>query len=459
VVLESGDVRFMALLLVSITVALLSAPASWNAYDIGFFIDWVDVADHYGIFGVYKYALKAAYPPIPILIWVPLFKAGVSLSILLLGYPNYGIVRMIAKIPVILSIYATAYILYKYFGRDSALFYLLYYGVYGIIAGFQFDTIAVLGLLMAYIYVVRDRPWLAGLSSTLAFLSKHALAVVFPYLLIVYWRRRGFRQALKFFLATVVPCLVIVAPFLLYDPYSFIYKVLFFHSRRYPQLLSIYAIPLFLTRYRYWLLPSYITWVWVVPYALTYLLLLAMLFRARCNSDCVLLGCMSLVITIVLLNKIGNTNYQLWFAPFLAIFVARYSSGRSLKLLYVLLPILTILFHDYLTLYSAAVVHGKYFITEDLRYYDAEKLVLESFRDAPAYADIRILLTFSRTYMYGVHMFFYENIWLTRTILTIFYIGSLTLFQYKIMNIMRTRCSLSLKWIREIIHWYGRRVP
>jgi len=153
---------------------------------------------------------------------------------------------------------------------------------------------------------------------------------------------------------------------------------------------------------------------------------------------------------MILLNKVGNTNYQLWYAPFLAIFVSKYNS-KFMKTLYIILPIITILLHDFMTLYSAAVVQGQYFITEDLRYYDAEDLVLQSFKDAPIYGDIKLPLLISRTYFYNLHLVFYENIWLTRLLLTIVYLSSLGYFQYKILKELKNKCGFNIKLLKGVV--------
>jgi len=445
-----GTKGLILLLVLSIIFTILVAPISWNAYDINFFIEWVDVTEQYGLFNVYRYCSKVAYPPLPILIWIPMYKVGAFISNTLYGFIDYSILRIITKVPIILFIYSIAYIIYRYFGRKPLGYFLLYYGVYAIIAGYQFDAIAVFGLLASYIFLIKNRPILTGISCSLALLTKHALAAVFPYLLFVYWRRNGSKATIKFMLTTILLGSIIILPFFISDPSSFISKVLIFHSQRYPQLLSIYAIPLYIVHYNYWLLPSFITWIWIIPYISIYLILLFLLSISRCNRDCILLGYTSLIITMILLNKVGNTNYQLWYAPFLAIFISKYNS-KVMKALYIILPIITILLHDFMTLYSAAVVQGQYFITEDLRYYDAEDLVLQSFKDAPIYGDIKLPLLISRTYFYNLHLVFYENIWLTRLLLTIIYLSSLGCFQYKILKELKNKCGLNIELLKRIV--------
>lgn len=441
---------FIFLLILSIIFTIIVTPISWNAYDVGFFIEWVDISDRCGIFNIYKYSSKVAYPPLPLLIWIPLYKLGTFISNTLYGCVNYGLLRTITKIPIIIFIYGIAYLIYRYFGRKPFGYFLLYYGVYAIISGYQFDAIAVFGLLASYIFLVQNRPVLTGISCSIALLSKHALAAIFPYLLIVYWRRNGLKETIKFILSTILLCSIIILPFIISDPSSFISKVLIFHSQRYPQLLSIYAIPLYLVHYNYWLLPSFITWIWIIPYVIIYSILLLILSTSRCSRNCILLGYSSLIITLILLNKVGNTNYQLWYAPFLAIFISKYN-GRFTKALYILLPVITIFLHDLMTLYSAAVVQGQYFITEDLRYYDAERLVLQSFKDAPIYGDIRLALSISRRYFYNLHLLFYENIWFTRLLLTIIYLLTLGYFQFRILKILKNKCSLNIDLLKRIV--------
>jgi len=433
----------------SIIFTILLVPISWNAYDINFFIEWVNVAEQYGLFNVYRYSSKVAYPPLPVLIWIPMYKVGAFISNTIYGYINYGILRIFTKIPIIFFIYGIAYLIYRYFGKKPLGYFLLYYGVYALISGYQFDAIATFGLLATYICLIKKRPIIAGISCSLAILTKHALAIMFPYILIMYWRRNGSREATKFLLTTILLGAIITLPFFISDPESFISKVLLFHSKRYPQLLSIYAIPLHITHYNYWLLPSFITWIWLIPYTTVYFFLLILLSTSRCSRDCILLGCTSLIITAILLNKIGNTNYQLWFVPFLAIIVSKYND-KFMKALYIILPIVTIFLHDFMTLYSAAVVKGQYFITEDLRYYDAEDLLLQSFKDAPFYGDIKLPLSISRKYFYNLHLLFYENIWLTRLLLTIMYIVSLGYFQYKILKELKNKCGFSIELLKRL---------
>ncbi len=449
----SDEAVFRYAVIASLIVIAVLHIASWNIYDIWIFEDWVRVYDEHGLLGIYTYAEKAAYPPIPIVLWIFTYKLGVYFSELLFGSIFIPVVRFTTKLPLILAVYATVYMLYRYHGIKPALYFLLYYGIYNIICGFQFDPLVALGLLGSYTFIVRDKPVPSGLFLLLAVLTKHVTAVVLPFLLLLVYRRSGLEKAFYFLLAVVAGGTAVLAPFLLTDFYGFYYKTILFHSSRFPQEFSLYAIPLYLARFNYTVIPRVVTWIWIVPYAIAYFLLLLLLYRIRCSRWCILYGLTMILIVTLMLNKVGNTPYQLWATPFLALIVTHWDK-RLPKILYILLPVVTMGLYGLLTLYTAAVVHGYIFIPEDLRYYNAEELVLESFRQAPPYADINTFLTISRLYFYDLFQTLYQNIWLTYIILTIYYQTTHTYFLYKITKRMRQRCRLTTRFnIKKIIRF------
>ncbi len=141
--------RFYFILINTIAVAvmLFSAPVSWNIYDIRYFEEWVTIANKYNVLYIYKYATKAAYPPIPIIMFVSLYNLATFLG----GEEfNPALARFLTKLPLIISFVLIGYILYRCYGWKTARWWYLSYASYSTIFSYQFDLLVALFLLLSY---------------------------------------------------------------------------------------------------------------------------------------------------------------------------------------------------------------------------------------------------------------------------------------------------------------------
>jgi len=400
---------------------LWNALSGWNYYDVQYFIEWANVAWKYGILYVYQFCDKVAYPPIPVLLFVGLYTLAITLG------NNTILTLLVLKIPLIIAFNLIYVLLVKRDSLTAGKLWLISYASYTTIFGYQFDLIMVLLLLLVYFEIISPKgsPWRAGLWMALAILVKHGIALLGFIPLLEYLKNKDYRSTRNYLIAGIVTGLMFTVPFLIVAPYSFIYKILLFHENRYPQDLSLWAIPLYVTNYDYARLPCIITWIWLPIYILVYSVFLLSLYRIRLSRERYIYAFVAgLVITLVL-NKVGNLNYYVWILPFLAIMLPRISN-RFLTVLYVAIPFLIMGAYPAMIMYVPAVVHGSVFITEDLSYYSAIWFIDRSF--APVMGGRVIsFIEFLRNY-YDFFKMLYVNTWLSSIIFTLIY--NLYLFMF-----------------------------
>ncbi|MEM0506714.1 MAG: hypothetical protein QXW58_05615, partial [Thermosphaera sp.] len=166
------------------------------------------------------------------------------------------------------------------------------------------------------------------------------------------------------------------------DPYSFIGKVLFFHASRYPQELSLFAIPLYVTWYNVNVLPSWLTWIWILPFTIYTGLAIFYFAKEREYGEEVFLKYFIYLLTgLLVFNKIGGFNYFTWLAPFIIIFISRRSTDPGMRVfqtLFISIPLIVHFIYNTSTLFAAAVASDEVFIVEDLNWVSAEEIILRS---------------------------------------------------------------------------------
>ncbi len=412
------------------TIVLTIAPISWNYYDIRYFNEWYNVAWTHGILAVYKYASKVAYPPLPIILYITTYKLAEWIA------GDYiPLIRLIIKIPLIISMLLITHIIYRLKGFKAVTLWALCPAGYGIILVYQFDLIAALTLILSYYFILKDRHWLAGLSFAVAILTKHILVMLAPVYMIYYLRKKMYRQLQQFMLTLLTTCVTVITPFLLYSPEQFIYKLLFFHANRLPQGLSIYAIPLYLVNYRYTVLPDMISYIWFPILLVIYSIELAILYSLKkFDNKKLLYGITIVALTCVLLNKVGNPQYYLWFAPFIPLIaVNKGLRDKVLAIPYILAPVFSTVLFPIVYMYSAAMVHKPVFVPEDKDYENAMASIMNSTTNDPFNISTIIysILETNGQYWYAI----YNVSHLILAVISIVYSILLAIMLYRVLNI------------------------
>lgn len=424
---------------------LWNALAGWNYYDVRYFIEWANVAWKHDVLHIYQFCDKVAYPPIPVLLFVGLYTLAVTLG------DNTILTLLVIKIPLIIAFNLIYVLLVKRDSLTAGKLWLISYASYATIFGYQFDLIMVLLLLLVYLEIINPKgsPWKAGLWMALAILVKHGIALLGFIPLLIYLKNKDYRSARNYLIAGFTTGLLLTAPFLVIAPYSFIHKILLFHENRYPQDLSLWAIPLYVANYDYTRLPHEITWIWLPIYIILYSVFLTLLYRTRLSRDKYVYAFVAALAIILVSNKIGNINYYVWILPFLTIMLPRIRN-KFLIVLYVAIPFLIMGAYPVMIMYVPAIVHGSMFITEDLSYYSAIWLIDRSF--IPLMGDgVVSFIEFLRNY-YGFFRMLYVNIWLSSIVFTLIY----NLYLSMILRESFVKMGLSIGEVLRFLKFYRR---
>ncbi len=368
---------------IAFAIILLGVAVSgWNWYDVQWFIKWT----HYGLLHVY-YAEKCAYFPLAPITFVLLYKAAISIvKMFNLSKPIY-LIRLMTKLPMIISALVIAYILYRKAGSSVALLWMFTLPTYSNIWALQFDIITALFLLLMILLEWKDRNLLAGICLGVATLYKQAVLVAYvPYLFYSIVRRR-FKKLAKFTLGFLGTLLIFVTPYIMTSFKEFIEKSILFHADRYPQDLSIWNIPQVITNYKV-LIPLF-KWLWepiFIIALISFVVIRSILIYKRSESidDYEFKRILTCDITIsilllIFLNKVGNPGYFIWIAPLLLLLIR----DEIYYIVYIVSTIFAYIIYPSL-MYIPAVILGKgIFIVEDLKYWSAKKLFGKSIIGLP----------------------------------------------------------------------------
>ncbi len=414
------------------------APSNWNYYDVKYFIEWSKITVTHGLFSVYALADKVSYPPLAVVLFVPFYLLATMIS------NNLLVIRFIVKLPLIIMFNLIYYVLLKYYGWSTAKYWLINYGAYSTIFGYQFDLYTSMFLLLSLVSMARYKnPVLTGLFLALAILIKPLVVFVGFIPLIKYYVEHKTRDLICYISVGLITGLVIVLPFMMYNPIDFLMKVVMFHGNRLPQDLSIWAIPLYILRYNYMLLPSWEIWLWLPAMLIGVTAYLYVFYRSSETNELSLAKAYAAVIILCLItNKVGNLNYLTWVIPFLAILLSRGALGSwGMKALYIALPIVSMLLYPFTIFGSAAVVHGQVFIAEDKKFYSAVWLIQESFLGSESI--VHEMISIGRAYLYSFMAILYYYRWASSILYAVVYNSMLAVILYRIYGLRRIELGLS----------------
>lgn len=363
---------------------LLNAPFMVHYYDYRYFLEWYEIAAAHGPLQVYAHSLKTAYFPLAVSTFLATHSAGEALSRLLglAGAPISPITLLIDKLPYILAFNAIFFLLKREFGLKAGLYWLASAASYVTILLFQIDLLPTLLILLAFLETSRGRLGRSFLYTALAALYKQIFAAFFLVPLAAAVRERGLRRALCLLAVYgALPIALACAPFAAFNPLVFAEKTLLFHASRYPQELSLWALPMYLTRYDLGSVPPFFSWAWAVPLAAYMAYLLYSMLRAGdLRGAGALKYYLAVGLGLLVFNKVGGENYFTWVVPLWAALLARGSppNRRALERLYVAIPLWILVVMPFTTQFAAAVVGGDIFIVEDEAWEPAEGLLASS---------------------------------------------------------------------------------
>jgi len=437
------------LFLVLINIYLIMIiPYSWLYYDVRYYLEWYEVtwskgylilAFNPGVFTIpviiiprgllyiYVYAAKASYPPIPILLFITTHTCASAVS------SSLQIIRLIDKLPLVIAFNLTYIILKKYYGWKAGVLWLLSGFPYLTINNYHVDVLVALFLLLSIVYLTRkNNALLAGVFLALAGLIK-PLVVIAGLVHIVYlFRKAGFKNAVAFVVAGLATGVLISAPFLYINARAFLAKAVFFHSERYPQEYSLWAIPIYAVNYNMELIPSWLKYAWLPVYVGVLVLLIKRLVSEREFSEEYLIKytLTSLIISFLAI-KVGNITYFTWAVPLIAAYAAinhLYRNERFM-LLYIFTSLALTVLAPFTTFYSAYVVQGSVYIVEDLSYYSVVDLTRKSIDEITIQY---ILGEYFRVYAYRFFEYMYMGLNISYIIYTLIY-NSYLIYLLKIL--------------------------
>ncbi|ABN69618.1 hypothetical protein Smar_0510 [Staphylothermus marinus F1] len=416
------------LLLLLINILLLStAIFSWNYYDVRYFLEWADVVRDHGILFVYKYARKVAYPPIAVLTFVLPHLLATSIT------TSLPIIRLIDKLPLIIAFNLIFIFLRNKHGLKTAYYWLANAVPYLVILVYQFDLLPALFILLAAYELAKPsrNPVKVAVYLALAILYKQILIFLALIPLIIYYKEKRFTDLKKYVVTGIAVASIVILPFFVVDPYAFIYKVLIYHSQRYPQELSLWAIPLYLYNYDYTRLPSWITVTWLPIYVVALVFYFVKIIKIdRFDESIIYKYFVIYILMTLIVNKVNNLGYLTWALPLLAIIInSKNSMLDGSRFLYIAISWIEGILYPFVTLFAAAVVYGSVLIIEDLSYYSALWAIERSI-DRTTF--VFSFIDYMRVYFYNFFEALYRGMGISATIFTLLYNWYLAYTLYKI---------------------------
>ncbi|MEM1526115.1 MAG: glycosyltransferase 87 family protein [Ignisphaera sp.] len=378
----SSNKKNLILKMLTVIVIVGAIIIGWNYYDVMWWIQWYRIAASQGLAGIiniYRLCVppecKAPYPPLAILIFVPLYA--------LTSYFQPMIRMVLLKTFIVLLPGTMVYmVIRRTKGIDYAWLWLLSWPFLQILFCLQFDVLIALFILLSTTMIIRCEIDKAGLFLGLATMIKHVAAILLPLHIIFLKIVKGGKETLRYILVYAVVIGCIALPFFVVAPSEFIDHILLFHSSRAPQDISLWALAtIFLENYVIEL-RQLIGNLWALFFAAVYILSLYLFwhqlkqYKFNYDDKLLLIYTSIVLLLFISLNKVGNLNYIVWFIPvaFLAL------NRNHLKILYKLTFALGItgLIYVFMLFIPPASADKVMFISEDFTYWNAKALIAQS---------------------------------------------------------------------------------
>jgi len=419
-------------LIIATMLLLLAVILVWNYYDIFIFTNWVRVVQELGLlklYAMYRYNIsyRVVYFPLAPLTFIASYSLGETVSKIVVSSKlimtmtseqiealKITILRIFSKLPLLLSAYLTAYILYKKEGWEVTRWWLYNIPLFVTIATYQFDPIMVFFLLLGTYYIAENKWIKAGIAWGLGTAIKY---IPLPLIPIAYLASRNKRNFIQFLASLTITVGIIAVPFMIVNPQDFLNNILEFHSNRPPQYLSIFNIPVLLSN-RDMNVVDAVTKSWPILFTLVYALII-LLFRPKPGDKNSLFRSLAAVLLVfIIFSKVVNPNYLLWAYPFLVCILVKKQSKLGLRLLVLATIIATIWPGIYL--YVPAVLGRPAYIEEVMQYYNARLLLEKSFQGFGQHIMLK-LLELSGYGLGPIFEFLYTNLNLIGALLIAFY--------------------------------------
>ncbi|RLG89423.1 MAG: hypothetical protein DRO15_00415 [Thermoprotei archaeon] len=464
-------------LAIATVLLLLAVIFVWNYYDIFIFMNWVRTVQELGLFklyAMYRYNIsyRVVYFPLAPLTFIGSYSLGETVSKIIVSSKliitmtpeqiealKVTILRIFSKLPLLLSAYLIAYILYKREGWEVTRWWLYNIPLFVTIATYQFDPIMVFFLLLGSYYIAENKWIRAGIAWGLGAAIKY---IPLPLVPIAYLASRNRHNFIRFLASLAITVGLIATPFMIVNPQDFLNNILEFHGNRPPQYLSIFNIPVLLSNRDVNVVDA-VTKSWPVLFILIYALVI-LLFRPKPGDKESLFRSLAAVLLVfIIFSKVVNPNYLLWAYPFLVCILVKKQSKLGLRLLVLATIIATIWPGIYL--YVPAVLGKPAYIEEVMQYYNARILIEKSFQGLGEHIILK-LLELSGHGFGPVFEFLYMNLNLIGALLIISY--ALMLFHIlivelgnmrsikDIVNAIRNTRQKLLSLIREFQHTSGK---
>ena len=429
--------------LILILVAFISLITFTNSYDYNVMRHWVIAAVLFGMFDIYKaqmifgHVYRIVYPPLAPLLFVSSVYPLVLLKpyIFLVPYPDL-IVRVFAKIPIVLSVIAGYFILKSKVGEKAVKIFLAVPTILPVLTAYVFDVPATITAAASILLI--DYPLISGVLLALATLLKQNFIILFISPLLYYISNRDLRGTLLFMSGFMTTTLTLLLPFIVNDGLSnLLYSIVMFHLDRPPQGATLWTIFLVESGYNANFAAT-VSKLWLP----SFLILAAIaLYRARgivkTREGVVLLSAL-LLSALLATIKVLNCNYLIWLLPFLAALIAYDLVDKRLLLPYNL-AVLSALLYSALIIFSSAVIHAPMYLEEERRWIPpsrVEKIVINASPEI-----MPKLLHFIRATpaLYTIFNFIYHYWWIIEPILSLTYTVSMLIIFYHLLRAADTR--------------------
>jgi len=192
----------------------------------------------------------------------------------------------------------------------------------------------------------------------------------------------------------------------MYNPVLMIKKVLEFHASRYPQMLSLFNVPMLISNYEF-AYANILSWIWIPIFILIYVYILIRADIKEGNKEAIFKVIGSLVLAFIIFNKVQNPQYILWAYPFIAYVLSR-KEKNILKYVLLLATLMGSLIYPLLYYFPPAVLDKEIIIEEDMTPYNAKELLLMSFEGSAKFI-VENTIAFFRTYFYDLMEYLYTH--------------------------------------------------
>ncbi len=397
------------LLALAIILLIASSWVAWNYYDISVFLEWAKIAESKNVLRIYSDAKKAGYMPLAPIVFIAtyiiakgIFEVLVQMiSIVSVYYLDF--MKLFMRIPLLVTIVATGYLLYKREGWNIAKWWFYGIPVWIVYLAYQFDPLMVFFMIWgAYLFVekkYRASGFLWGIGTALKFVP----LLFIPLAYRVIKDRKVFVRFLIYF---SIPVIAISLPFLLLNPVLMVKKVLEFHASRYPQMLSIFNVPMLLTNHSFEYSDA-LSWIWIPIFASMYLIILLTVNVENADKEPLFKAFSLITLSFIIFNKVQNPQYILWSYPFL-VYVLNKLNNKKLKTLLLFATLLGSLVFPLIYYLPPAVLNKPILIEEDMELYSARELLIKSFEGSGKFI-VEKVLELSEKHLAWINTLIYVN--------------------------------------------------